>query len=45
MQDDDVRVPYGKAHDHAREIVEEHQALKLVDAVKGDNFVTYLKPL
>jgi hypothetical protein len=29
-------VPFGKAHDHAREIVEEHKALeKLVEAVKG----------
>lgn len=27
VQDDDVRVPYGKAHDHAREIVEEHNAI------------------
>jgi hypothetical protein len=36
-QDDDVRVPCGKAHDHAREIVEEHQALtKLVEAIKGN---------
>jgi len=28
VQDDDVRVPYGKAHDHAREIVEEHDAIQ-----------------
>ena len=28
VQDDDVRVPFGKAHDHAREIVEDHEALK-----------------
>lgn len=36
VQDDDVRVPFGKAHDHAREIVEEHGALeKLVDSIKG----------
>ena len=35
-KDDDVRVPFGKAHDHAREIVEEHQALdKLGEAIKG----------
>jgi hypothetical protein len=31
-----VRVPYGKAHDHAREVVEEHEALdRLVDAIRG----------
>ncbi len=34
VQDDDVRVPFGKAHDHAREIVEDHEALrKLCDAI------------
>jgi len=28
VQDDDVRVPYGKAHENARAIVEEHQGLQ-----------------
>ncbi len=36
VQDDDVRVPFGSAHDHARAIVEEHDALgKLIRAIKG----------
>ena len=30
VQDDDVRVPFGKAHENAREIVENHEALKLL---------------
>jgi len=30
VQDDDVRVPFGKAHDTARNIVENHGALKLL---------------
>ena len=30
VQDDDVRVPFGKAHENAREIVESHDALKLL---------------
>jgi hypothetical protein len=30
VQDDDIRVPFGKAHDHCREIVENHGALKLL---------------
>ena len=30
VQDDDIRVPFGKAHDHAREIVEKHDALKIL---------------
>ena len=30
VQDDDVRVPFGKAHENAREIVENHGALKLL---------------
>lgn len=30
VQDDDVRVPFGKAHDHARDIVENHGALTLL---------------
>ena len=30
VQDDDVRVPFGKAHDHARELVETHGALTLL---------------
>ena len=35
VQDDDVRVPFGKAHDHAREIVEEHDAIsKLLKELK-----------
>ena len=32
MQDDDIRVPFGKAHDHSRDIVENHSALKLLTA-------------
>ena len=36
VQDDDVRVPYGKAHDHAREIVEEHDAIpKLLSVLQN----------
>jgi len=30
VQDDDVRVPFGKAHDHARDIVEHHGALTIL---------------
>eukprot|EP00088_Acartia_fossae_P031800 TRINITY_DN3260_c0_g1_i1.p1 TRINITY_DN3260_c0_g1~~TRINITY_DN3260_c0_g1_i1.p1 ORF type:complete len:461 (-),score=117.10 TRINITY_DN3260_c0_g1_i1:475-1827(-) len=30
VQDDDIRVPFGKAHDHAREIVEKYDALKVL---------------
>merc|ERR1719309_1370994 len=30
VQDDDIRVPFGKAHDHAREIVESYDALKIL---------------
>ena len=30
IQDDDIRVPFGKAHDHAREIVEKYDALKVL---------------
>ena len=30
VQDDDVRVPFGKAHENAREIVENHEALKVL---------------
>lgn len=34
VQDDDVRVPFGKAHDNARSIVEDHEALrKLSNAI------------
>jgi len=29
-QDDDIRVPFGKAHEHAREIVENHGALTII---------------
>jgi len=37
VQDDDVRVPFGKAHDTAREIVEEHNAQgKLISSMKGN---------
>lgn len=36
VQDDDVRVPFGQAHEHAREIVEEHSALtKLTRTIGG----------
>ena len=36
VQDDDVRVPFGNAHENARAIVEEHNALaKLIKAIKG----------
>ncbi|XP_071747821.1 armadillo repeat-containing protein 6 isoform X2 [Lepeophtheirus salmonis] len=31
VQDDDVRVPYGKAHDNARQIVEDYDALTLLN--------------
>lgn len=30
VQDDDIRVPFGKAHDHARDIVENHEALNIL---------------
>jgi hypothetical protein len=30
VQDDDIRVPFGKAHDHCRDIVENHSALRLL---------------
>jgi len=30
VQDDDIRVPFGKAHDHARDIVENHAALNIL---------------
>lgn len=43
VQDDDIRVPFGKAHDHAREIVEEHQALeKLMATIKGTSYFSKL---
>ena len=36
VQDDDVRVPFGEAHNHARDIVENHEGLtKLGKAVTG----------
>ncbi len=36
VQDDDVRVPFGSAHEHARAIVEDHGALgKLTKAIRG----------
>lgn len=38
VQDDDIRVPFGHAHEHARIIVEEHQALrKLTKAMNGEH--------
>lgn len=36
VQDDDIRVPFGKAHDTAREIVEEHDALKVLTKLIGE---------
>lgn len=37
VQDDDVRVPYGKAHDNARDIVENHDGLgKLIKVLKTE---------
>ena len=34
--DDDIRVPYGQAHEHARQLVEEHRLLDvLLDMLKG----------
>jgi len=30
VQDDDIRVPFGKAHDTARELVESYEALKIL---------------
>ena len=36
VQDDDVRVPFGKAHENAREIVENHNALKLLTKSLND---------
>ena len=36
VQDDDVRVPHGKAHENARSIVEDHGGLsKVTAAMKG----------
>ena len=43
VQDDDVRVPFGKAHDHAREIVEDHEALaKLCTAITSGSTYSLL---
>lgn len=36
-QDDDIRVPFGKAHDHAREIVESHGALTVLTRSMAKN--------
>jgi len=37
VQDDDVRVPHGKAHENARAIVEDHNGLsKVMTAIKGN---------
>ena len=36
VQDDDVRVPHGKAHENARSIVEDHNGLlKITSAIRG----------
>ena len=36
VQDDDVRVPHGKAHENARSIVEDHDGLsKVTSSIKG----------
>ena len=44
VQDDDVRVPFGKAHDTAREIVEEHNAQgKLLSSMKGKSLGVYIQ--
>lgn len=41
--DDDVRVTFGHAHDHAKIIVLEHGGLKvLIDAAKGENSWHYI---
>lgn len=46
VQDDDVRVPFGKAHDHARDIVDNHGALtiltKALTAYKTDQEILNL---
>lgn len=46
VQDDDIRVPFGKAHDHSREIVENHSALQLLTKAlatyKGDSELMHL---
>lgn len=37
FKDDDVRVPFGKAHENARLIVEEHNALETLNkSIKGN---------
>ena len=39
VQDDDVRVPHGKAHENARAIVEDHNGLaKIMSGIKGNKF-------
>lgn len=46
VQDDDIRVPFGKAHDHARDIVENHGALttltKSLTIYKSDHEILHL---
>jgi len=46
VQDDDIRVPFGKAHDHARDIVENHGALttltKALTIYKTDHDILHL---
>ena len=42
VQDDDVRVPHGKAHENARSIVEDHNGLpKITAAIKGNMHYKY----
>lgn len=37
VQDDDVRVPFGEAHNHARAVVEDHDGLeRLSKAITGE---------
>lgn len=38
VQDDDVRVPHGKAHEHARSIVEDHDGLSKITTSIKKNF-------
>ena len=46
VQDDDIRVPFGSAHDHARQIVEDHEALsklkKALESADHDETAQYL---
>ena len=38
VQDDDVRVPHGKAHENARSIVEDHDGLSKITSSIKENF-------